>query len=210
MLPFVMGSLIEFENASGRVAFRMYITGDTLLFDQLKEIPGRFPDIDLALLHLGGTMFFNLMMVTMDPRQGVGVIKFVKPKKAIPIHYDDYTAFESALGDTGHPPERPARLVARDERHVVRGVYQDGEVRRAGHRCAYPPAGRDVHLRGPREPPLNGPGPPVGSTYSPVSFLGVESCPESSRGSESPTASWPVKRPTCFASTAPRCCSPTP
>ena len=105
MLPFVMGSLIEFENASGRVAFRMYITGDTLIFDQLKEIPVRFPDIDLALLHLGGTMFFNLMMVTMDPKQGVEVIKIVKPKTAIPIHYDDYTAFESALGDTGHPPE---------------------------------------------------------------------------------------------------------
>jgi L-ascorbate metabolism protein UlaG (beta-lactamase superfamily) len=105
MLPFVMGSLIEFENSSGGTAFRMYITGDTLLIDQLEEIPRRFPDIDLALLHLGGTMFFGLLMVTMDPKQGVEVIRLVKPKTAIPIHYDDYTAFESALGDTGHPPD---------------------------------------------------------------------------------------------------------
>jgi L-ascorbate metabolism protein UlaG (beta-lactamase superfamily) len=99
-LPLVMGSLLEFENSHGDVAFRTYITGDTVFFDELKEIPLRFPDIDLALLHLGGTMFFGLLMITMDPKQGVEVIRLVKPKTAIPIHYDDYSAFEFALGDT--------------------------------------------------------------------------------------------------------------
>ena len=107
MLPDVMGSLLEFENARGESAFRIYITGDTLLFDELKEIPRRFPDIDLALLHLGGTMFFGVLMVTMDPRQGVEVIRLVKPKTAIPIHYDDYSAFQWALGDADHPPDDP-------------------------------------------------------------------------------------------------------
>ena len=107
MMPPVMGSLIEFHNLRGEVAFRIYITGDTVL-DELKEIPRRFPDIDLALLHLGGTMFFGLLLVTMDPKQGVEVIRLVKPKTAIPIHYDDYTAFEFALGDTSHSPcDRP-------------------------------------------------------------------------------------------------------
>jgi L-ascorbate metabolism protein UlaG (beta-lactamase superfamily) len=105
MLPPVMGSLIEFENSRGEVAFRIYITGDTLFFDELKEIPRRFPDIDLALLHLGGTMFFGVLLVTMDPKQGVEVIRLVKPKTAIPIHYDDYTAFEFALGETTRPPD---------------------------------------------------------------------------------------------------------
>ena len=104
MLPPVMGSLIEFENSRGDVAFRIYITGDTVLFDELKEIPRRFPEVDLALLHLGGTMFFGVLMVTMDPKQGVEVIRLVKPKTAIPIHYDDYSAFEFALGDTVHAP----------------------------------------------------------------------------------------------------------
>jgi len=104
MMPPVMGTLLEFENARGEVSFRIYITGDTILFDELKEIPRRFPDIDLALLHLGGTMFFGMLMVTMDPKQGVEVIRLVKPKTAIPIHYDDYSAFEFALGDTTHPP----------------------------------------------------------------------------------------------------------
>ena len=57
MLPPVMGSLLEFENSRGDVAFRTYITGDTVFFDELKEIPRRFPDIDLALLHLGARCF---------------------------------------------------------------------------------------------------------------------------------------------------------
>jgi L-ascorbate metabolism protein UlaG (beta-lactamase superfamily) len=104
MMPPVMGSLLEFEISRGEVAFRIYITGDTVLVDELKEIPRRFPDIDLALLHLGGTMFFGLLLVTMGPTQGVEVIRLVKPKTAIPIHYDDYTAFEFALGDTSRPP----------------------------------------------------------------------------------------------------------
>ena len=104
MMPPVMGSLLEFENLRGGVAFRVYITGDTVLVDDLKEIPRRFPDIDLALLHLGGTMFFGLLLVTMDPKQGVEVIRLVKPKTAIPIHYDDYTAFEFSLGDSSRPP----------------------------------------------------------------------------------------------------------
>jgi hypothetical protein len=39
----VMGSLLEFENSRGEVAFRGCITGDTLFFDELKEIPRRFP-----------------------------------------------------------------------------------------------------------------------------------------------------------------------
>ena len=104
MMPPVMGSLLEFENSRGGVAFRVYITGDTVLVDDLKEIPRQFPDIDLALLHLGETMFFGLLLVTMDPKQGVEVIRLVKPKTAIPIHYDDYTAFEFSLGDSSRPP----------------------------------------------------------------------------------------------------------
>lgn len=104
LLPSVMGSLVEFENSNGGIAFRLYISGDTLFVDELKEIPQRFPDIDLALLHLGGTSFFGLILLTMDPKQDIEVIRLVKPKKAIPIHYDDYTVFRSALGDTTQPP----------------------------------------------------------------------------------------------------------
>ena len=97
-LPDVMGSLLEWERADRGVLYRLYITGDTLLIDELAEIAQRFPHIDLALLHLGGTMVMGIL-VSMDAKQGVEAMQVVKPDKAIPIHYNDYDVFKSPLSD---------------------------------------------------------------------------------------------------------------
>jgi L-ascorbate metabolism protein UlaG (beta-lactamase superfamily) len=35
----------------------------------------------------------------MDARQGVEMIRLTNPKKAVPIHYNDYTVFKSPLED---------------------------------------------------------------------------------------------------------------
>jgi L-ascorbate metabolism protein UlaG (beta-lactamase superfamily) len=98
LLPPVMGSLLAFQDADARTRVRIYVSGDTLHYDELKEIPRRFPEIDLALLHLGGTRVLGLL-VTMDAEQGVRTLKLVNAKINIPIHYDDYTVFKSPLED---------------------------------------------------------------------------------------------------------------
>jgi L-ascorbate metabolism protein UlaG (beta-lactamase superfamily) len=98
VLPPVMGSMLEFGNARGEISLRMYISGDTLIHERLREIPRRFPDIDLALLHLGGTRVLGIM-VTMDAEQGVEAMRIVDPRTAIPIHYNDYEVFTSPLED---------------------------------------------------------------------------------------------------------------
>ena len=97
-LPPVMGSMLEFQTADGTTLLRLYITGDTLVHDQLREIPRRYPSIDLALLHLGGTRVLGILL-TMDGRQGVQALKIVRPRLAIPIHFNDYTVFKSPLRD---------------------------------------------------------------------------------------------------------------
>ena len=97
VLPDVMGSILEFQS-SDRTLFRMYITGDTLVIDDLKEIPRRYPNLDLSLLHLGGTRVLGIM-VTMDAKQGLELLQIVKPMLAIPIHYNDYDVFKSPLSD---------------------------------------------------------------------------------------------------------------
>lgn len=98
LLPPVMGSMLEFQNSTKETKYRLYITGDTLLYEQLQQIPQRYPDIDLALLHLGGTKVFGILL-TMDAVQGVQAIKIIAPHVAIPIHYNDYTVFKSPLED---------------------------------------------------------------------------------------------------------------
>jgi L-ascorbate metabolism protein UlaG (beta-lactamase superfamily) len=97
-LPPVMGSLLEFQTNQVSPLFQVYITGDTLVYDQIKEIPQRYPEIDLALLHLGGTQVLGVLL-TMDAHQGVEMVQLIAPQTAIPIHFNDYTVFKSPLED---------------------------------------------------------------------------------------------------------------
>ncbi|SDE71853.1 L-ascorbate metabolism protein UlaG, beta-lactamase superfamily [Massilia sp. PDC64] len=99
LLPSVMGSVLDFGPNTAAPSYRMYISGDTLIYDDLKAIPQRFPGVDLALLHLGGTRILGVFKVTMDGKDGVTLMQIVQPKKAIPIHYDDYDVFKSPLSD---------------------------------------------------------------------------------------------------------------
>lgn len=96
LLPEVMGSMLEFQPEAGDVRLRLYITGDTVLIDELAEIPARYPDIDLGLFHLGGTRIMGLLL-TMDAEQGVAALRLINPHKIIPIHYNDYEVFRSPL-----------------------------------------------------------------------------------------------------------------
>jgi L-ascorbate metabolism protein UlaG (beta-lactamase superfamily) len=105
LLPPVMGSMLEFGSVQGQERRRIYISGDTLLIDELGEIPVRFDAIDVGILHLGGTRIpagarlpFGLT-VTMDGQQGAGLVELLDLPKMIPVHFDDYTVFASPLSD---------------------------------------------------------------------------------------------------------------
>ena len=52
-----------------------------------------------ALLHLGGTRILGVLKVTMDGKDGVRMMQVVRPKKTVPIHYNDYDVFKSPLED---------------------------------------------------------------------------------------------------------------
>ncbi|KAF5597995.1 metallo-hydrolase oxidoreductase [Fusarium pseudocircinatum] len=93
------------EKGKLQTGYRIYISGDTLLVDELKEIPKwlREERIDLMLIHLGGTTIPGpsapLIMVTLDAKQGVELMKMMDPEITIPIHYDDYDIFLSPRKD---------------------------------------------------------------------------------------------------------------
>jgi L-ascorbate metabolism protein UlaG (beta-lactamase superfamily) len=98
VLPPVMGCLLEWGSWNDAQRFRMYISGDTLVTDDLQEIPQRYPDIHLALLHLGGTKVMGIL-VTMDAEQGVQIVHMLNPRHILPIHYNDYEGFKSPIED---------------------------------------------------------------------------------------------------------------
>ncbi|KAH6874362.1 beta-lactamase-like protein [Thelonectria olida] len=110
-IPPTNGWMLEFGYRDGgeasevRVGYRIYITGDTLFVDELKDIPKWLQSerIDMMLIHLGGTTVpspsMPLFMVTMDAKQGLDMMKLMDPEVSVPIHYDDYDAFASPLSD---------------------------------------------------------------------------------------------------------------
>jgi len=121
LLPPVMGTLLDFASP-GWPPLRLYLTGDTLVHDDLRQIRERKPGIDVAVLHLGGTRVLG-MLVTMDARQGVDLLEIVRPRAAVPIHYDDYTVFRSSLEEFRREVERrrPSAVVS----YVGRGESVD-------------------------------------------------------------------------------------
>lgn len=97
MLMPVNGSLLDFYNGE-QLLYRLYISGDTMLHNRLYDIPRRYPGIDLGLFHAGGTTLF-LTVVTMTGAQAVRCAEIVRPRSAIPIHYNDFSVFLSGLDD---------------------------------------------------------------------------------------------------------------
>ena len=103
LLPPVMGSVLAFAPAGTEPALQVYVTGDTLVHDDLAEVPRRYPDLDVGLWHLGGTRIpaglpFGAL-VTMDAQQGADLLALVRPDRTVPIHHGDYGVFASPVED---------------------------------------------------------------------------------------------------------------
>jgi L-ascorbate metabolism protein UlaG (beta-lactamase superfamily) len=97
MLPPVMGSVLQ-HVVAGAVRRCVYVSGDTLTGAHVDEVREAFPEIDAAVVHLGGTRVL-LRTVTMDGRMGVDFVTRCRPSVVVPVHYDDYTVFRSPLSD---------------------------------------------------------------------------------------------------------------
>ncbi|MCF6379914.1 MBL fold metallo-hydrolase [Nocardioides KLBMP 9356] len=97
MLPPVMGSVLE-HVVDDTVRRRVYVSGDTLTGAHVDEVRERFPHLDAAVVHLGGTRVL-LRTVTMDGPMGVDFVGRCRPSVVVPVHHDDYTVFRSPLSD---------------------------------------------------------------------------------------------------------------
>jgi L-ascorbate metabolism protein UlaG (beta-lactamase superfamily) len=151
LLPPVMGSVLDFSER-GRLLLRLYLTGDTLLFEGLDEIPRRYPDIDVGVLHLGGTTLPGGVVVTMDGEMGAELVQRVQPDRAVPVHTDDYTVFRSPLSEFLTATER--RGLAERVSVVERGEVLDVPLRNGGRL----PAGADGRAGGARADAVSRPG----------------------------------------------------
>ena len=97
--------------------YTVYFGADTLLISELREIPQRFPNIDLALLSINGLKIRPMLnrQVVMNVQEAAEVCQMLQASHAIPIHYA-YTG--GPIGDAllvkhSGTPEEFAQAVAR-------------------------------------------------------------------------------------------------
>jgi L-ascorbate metabolism protein UlaG (beta-lactamase superfamily) len=72
----------------------LWISGDTVLYPGVREVAARV-DVDVALLHLGGVKFpvTGPLRYTMNAREGLELVRLIKPRVTIPIHYEGWKHF---------------------------------------------------------------------------------------------------------------------
>ncbi len=72
----------------------LWITGDTVLYDEVRKVPERL-EIGTVLLHLGGVRFpvTGPLRYTMTADEAVELCGLARPHTAIPIHYEGWKHF---------------------------------------------------------------------------------------------------------------------
>jgi L-ascorbate metabolism protein UlaG (beta-lactamase superfamily) len=91
----LIGDVIGFAlRWDGQEHVVLWISGDTVLYDGVREVAGRL-DVDVALLHLGGVRFpvTGPVRYTMTARDAVELCALLRPRVAIPIHYEGWAHF---------------------------------------------------------------------------------------------------------------------
>jgi L-ascorbate metabolism protein UlaG (beta-lactamase superfamily) len=91
----IVGDVIGFAlRWDGQEHGVLWISGDTVLYDGVREVADRL-EVDIALLHLGGVRFpvTGPLHYTMTARQAVELCRLIRPRTAIPIHYEGWKHF---------------------------------------------------------------------------------------------------------------------
>lgn len=72
----------------------LWISGDTVLYDGVREVAARL-QIGTAILHLGGVQFpvTGPVRYTMTAKDAVELCRLIRPGTAIPIHYEGWKHF---------------------------------------------------------------------------------------------------------------------
>jgi L-ascorbate metabolism protein UlaG (beta-lactamase superfamily) len=78
----------------GQAHGALWITGDTVLYDGVRQVADRL-QVDTALLHLGCVRFpvTGPVRYSMTAHEAVELCRLVRPRTAIPVHYEGWTHF---------------------------------------------------------------------------------------------------------------------
>jgi len=91
----LVGDVIGFAlRWDGQQYGAVWISGDTVLYDGVREVPNRVA-VGTAILHLGGVRFpiSGPFHYTMTAKDAIELTRLTQPHTAIPIHYEGWKHF---------------------------------------------------------------------------------------------------------------------
>src|SRR4051812_15122040 len=118
----VIGFALRWEGQEHGV---LWISGDTVLYDGVREVAERLR-VGTALLHLGGVQFpvTGPVRYTMTAEDAVELCRLIRPHTAIPIHYEGWKHFRQGRETI----ERTFATAPDDIRNRVRWLPLGAEV----------------------------------------------------------------------------------
>ena len=118
------GDVIGFALAwDGQEHGVLWISGDTVLYDGVREVAERL-QVDTGLLHLGGVRFpvTGPVRYTMTARDAVELCGLIRPRTAIPIHYEGWKHFRQGREAIEREFDRAPEDIRRRIRWLPLGV----------------------------------------------------------------------------------------
>ena len=73
----------------------VWVSGDTVLYNGVRKVANRF-DVDLAIVHMGDVQFpiTGPVRYSMAARDAVELCSELRPRVAIPVHYEGWSHFQ--------------------------------------------------------------------------------------------------------------------
>ena len=91
----IVGDVTGFAvRRSGADEVAVWVSGDTVLFDGLREVARRLT-VDVAVLHLGAVQFgvTGPVRFTFSAREGAEMVDLLRPRVVVPVHYEGWSHF---------------------------------------------------------------------------------------------------------------------
>jgi L-ascorbate metabolism protein UlaG (beta-lactamase superfamily) len=111
----VAGSVIGFALRLGDgPAVSVWMTGHTVLHRPVRRLAGRL-HVDVLLVHLGGVRFARTgrLRYSMDGRDATRLLRLLRPRVAVPVHYDGWSHFSEPAAQLRGTLDRADPTIAR-------------------------------------------------------------------------------------------------
>ena len=92
----IVGQVVGFAiRRGGERRALAWVTGDTVLYGGLREAASSL-DVDVLVVHVGGVRFpvTGPLRYTMTGKEAVQVVDLVRPRVAVPVHYEGWSHFK--------------------------------------------------------------------------------------------------------------------